>query len=209
MRMSSVFVVDTKQRPLDPVHPGIARWLLSHGKAAVWRHYPFTIILTHAVPDTEPQPLRLKLDPGSQTTGLAITNDATGQVIWAGELQHRGEQVRARLAQRRSCRQSRRQRHTHYRPTRFANRRRPAGWLPPSLESRIGNVLTWVRRICRVASIGAISQELVRFDTQLLASPEISGVAYQQGELAGYEIREYLLEQWRRKCAYRGASAVL
>jgi 5-methylcytosine-specific restriction endonuclease McrA len=63
-------------------------------------------------------------------------------------------------------------------------------------------VLTWVARLRRLAPIGAISQELVKFDTQLLQNPEISGVAYQQGELAGYEVREYLLEKWGRRCAY-------
>ena len=52
--------------------------------------------------------------------------------------------------------------------------------------------------------IGAISQELVRFDTQLLQNAEISDVEYQQGELAGYEVREYLLEKWGRRCAYCG-----
>jgi len=44
--------------------------------------------------------------------------------------------------------------------------------------------------------------ELVRFDTQLMQNAEISGVEYQQGELAGYKVREYLLEKWGRKCAY-------
>jgi hypothetical protein len=39
-----------------------------------------------------------------------------------------------------------------------------------------------------------------------MQNPEISGVEYQQGELAGYEIREYLLEQFNRKCAYCGAT---
>jgi len=42
----------------------------------------------------------------------------------------------------------------------------------------------------------------VRFDTQKQQNPEISGVEYQQGELVGYEVREYLLEKWGRKCAY-------
>jgi hypothetical protein len=50
--------------------------------------------------------------------------------------------------------------------------------------------------------------ELVRFDTQKMLNPEISGVEYQQGELAGYEVREYLLEKWGRKCAYCGADNV-
>jgi hypothetical protein len=50
--------------------------------------------------------------------------------------------------------------------------------------------------------------ELVRFDTQAMQNPEVSGVEYQQGTLAGYEIREYLLEKWGRKCAYCGESGV-
>ena len=44
--------------------------------------------------------------------------------------------------------------------------------------------------------------ELVRFDLQKMMNPEISGVEYQQGELAGYEVKEYLLEKWHRRCTY-------
>jgi len=64
--------------------------------------------------------------------------------------------------------------------------------------------MTWVNRLMKLAPIGSIAMELVRFDTQLMENPEISGVAYQQGTLAGYEVREYLLEKWGRKCAYCG-----
>ena len=74
--------------------------------------------------------------------------------------------------------------------------------------SRIANVETWVKRLTRFAPIEALSLELVKFDTQLMASPDISGVEYQQGELAGYEVREYLLEKWGRKCAYCDATNV-
>ena len=199
-----VFVVDVEKRPLAPCHPARARRLLAHWKAAVWRRYPFTIILKRAVPDAQlqPPPLRLKLDPASRTSGLALVNDASGQVVWAAELRHRGQQVHAALVARRAVRRGRRQRHTRYRPARFANRRRPAGWLPPSLESRLSNLLTWVARLRRLAPITALAQELVRFDTQLLQNAEISGVEYQQGELAGYEVREYVLEKWGRECAY-------
>jgi 5-methylcytosine-specific restriction endonuclease McrA len=144
----------------------------------------------------------MKIDPGSKTTGLALLNDASGQVVWAAALSHRGEQVKDRLAQRRACRRGRRARHTRYRPARFQNRRRREGWLPPSLESRIQNTLTWLMRLQRLAPAGALSLELVKFDTQLLQNPEISGIAYQQGTLAGYEVREYLLEKWGRACAY-------
>jgi hypothetical protein len=44
--------------------------------------------------------------------------------------------------------------------------------------------------------------ELVRFDLQKMEAPEISEMQYQQGELFGYELREYLLEKWNRMCAY-------
>src|SRR5258706_7569632 len=55
-----VFVVDVEKRPLDPCHPARARALLTAGKAAVWRHYPFTLILRRAVPQAQPHPLRVK-----------------------------------------------------------------------------------------------------------------------------------------------------
>jgi 5-methylcytosine-specific restriction endonuclease McrA len=116
--------------------------------------------------------------------------------------------VKDRLGQRRQCRRSRRQRHTRYRPARFLNRHRRKGWLPPSLESRIQNILTWVRRLQRVAPVRAISQELVKFDLQALEHPEISGIEYQQGTLAGYEIRQYLLEEFHHRCVYCGATGV-
>ena len=203
-----VFVVDSEHRPLTPVHAGRARRLLTERKAAVWRRYPFTLILKEAKPGVHTAPLRMKIDPGSKTTGLALVNDAMGQVIWAAELIHRGQQVKERLNQRRACRRSRRQRHTRYRQPRFENRRRSQGWLPPSLESRIQNVLTWVARLQRYAPIEAISQELVRFDTQAIEKPEISGVEYQQGTLVGYEVREYLLEKFHRTCVYCGATDV-
>lgn len=202
--MSSVFVVDQQRKPLDPVNPGRARYLLTAGHAAVLRRYPFTIILKDPKPETQPQPLRVKLDPGSKTTGIAVVNDVTSQVVWAAEVAHRGQQVKKRMDQRRVCRRSRRSRHTRYRPRQFANRRRVDGWLPPSLESRITNVLTWVARIRRWCPIGAISLEMVKFDMQFMQNPEISGVEYQQGELAGYELREYLLEKFHRQCAYCG-----
>ncbi len=202
--MSYVFVVDQERKPLDPVHPARARYLLTSGHAAVLRRYPFTIMLKESKPDVVPAPLRVKIDPGSKTTGIAVVNDATGQVVWAAELEHRGQQVKKNLEDRRASRRSRRQRHTRYRSARFDNRHRSDGWLPPSLESRISNVLTWVERLQHWVPIAALSQELVRFDTQIMQNPEISGVEYQQGTLAGYELREYLLEKWERRCAYCG-----
>lgn len=195
-----VFVLDTDRRPLNLTHPGAARHLLNTGKAAVFRRYPFTIILKEACPNVPVQDLELKLDPGSKVTGIAIKQG--NKVIFGAELQHRGQQIKNALLSRRQLRRSRRNRKTRYRQARFLNRTRPDGWLAPSLQHRVDTILTWVNRLHRLAPISSITQELVRFDPQLMQKPEISGVQYQQGELQGYEVREYLLEKWNRRCAY-------
>ncbi|MEO1372875.1 MAG: RNA-guided endonuclease IscB [Cyanobacteria bacterium J06635_10] len=200
-----VFVLKVDKTPLNPVHPGEARRLLNQRRAAVYRRYPFTIILKETIDQPKKESsYQLKFDPGSKQTGVAIVNN--DKIIWAAVITHRGDQIKAALEKRRQVRRSRRNRKTRYRKPRFLNRAKPKGWLPPSLQSRVENIVTWARRITRYAPITGISQELVRFDTQALQNAEISGIQYQQGELQGYEIREYLLEKWGRKCAYCGAT---
>ena len=199
-----VFVINKNQEPLDPCKPARARLLLKQGKAKVYRRYPFTIILTEVIENPVTHNHQLKVDPGAKITGLAIRQD--NSVIWGAELTHRGFQIREALTSRRQLRRSRRNRKTRYRKPRFLNRKRLDGWLAPSLMSRVHNILTWVKKLARFCPITGVSQELVRFDTQKMENPEISGTEYQQGTLYGYEIREYLLEKWNRKCAYCGAT---
>jgi 5-methylcytosine-specific restriction endonuclease McrA len=205
--MQYVFVVDIDGQPLDPCHPARARKLLRIQRAVVQRRYPFTIrIVDRTRSESTVHEYRLKIDPGSQITGLALLQGT--RVVWASEIVHRGQHIKHQLDARRVVRHSRRQRKTRYRAPCFLNRRRPAGWLPPSLASRVANVETWVARLARWCPLTALSMELVRFDMQQLMSPDIEGVAYQHGELCGYEVREYLLEKFQRTCAYCGAHQV-
>ena len=203
--MQRVFVLDKNKQPLMPCHPARARELLKTGRAAVFRRFPFTIILFDRE-DGETQPTQIKVDPGSRTTGLVLVADFQRGLccIWAAELEHRGQQIRDNLLKRRHLRRGRRSRKTRYRKPRFDNRKRKDGWLPPSLQSRVDNIGTWVKRLNHAVPLTHLAMELVRFDTQKLQNPEISGVEYQQGTLLGYEVREYLLEKWSRKCAYCG-----
>ncbi len=156
------------------------------------------------------QPLRLKLDPGSKTTGMALVRAFNGgiAVLNLFDLIHRGKQISKGLIARANMRRARRGRNTRYRAPRFLNRRKPEGWLAPSLQHRVNTTMAWVKRICRWAPVSALSTELVRFDMQAMENPGISGVAYQQGTLAGYELREYLLEKWGRACMYCGKEGV-
>ncbi|NEQ00346.1 MAG: HNH endonuclease [Moorea sp. SIO3F7] len=153
-------------------------------------------------------PHRIKIDPGSKTTGIAVVQEHTGQVTSALEINHRGQNIKNSLESRRALRRGRRSRKTRYRKPRFLNRKRPEGWLPPSLMSRVLNIETWTRRLIKLCPVTAISQELVRFDTQKMPNPEVSGVEYQHGELFGFEVKEYLLSKWGHNCVYCGSENV-
>ena len=204
-----VFVLDKSGRPLMPTTPARARILLQAKKAVVFRLHPYTIRLKSRV-GGEVQPLTLALDPGSKATGIAIArvSGAFRHALWLGELLHRGAAIRKGLEQRSNYRRRRRSANLRYRAPRFDNQNRPTGWLAPSLQHRVDTTTSMVRRLCALAPIADVAMELVRFDMQAMQNPEISGVEYQQGTLAGYEVREYLLEKFHRTCAYCDAQNV-
>ena len=279
--MSKVAVIDSQKNPLAPCHPAVARRLLKHGHAAIWRKYPFTIILKKTVPASEivSEAYTLSWDPGSKTSGLAIVSES-GAIIYAAEVHHRGGKQKGgiswALTQRAGYRRGRRTRNLRYRPPRWKNRKRKVpvltengweyqratapegtdaiksqndfnrvstakfldsryrwerlprtrtnikqkkrwrrirtqhqrldenGWIAPSLMSRVFNLATWTRRLCKIYPIAQLAIETVKFDMQLLENPDIHGIEYQHGTLHGREIREYLLELTGRKCAYCG-----
>lgn len=214
----AVFVLDRHQKPLMPCSEKRARKLLVRGRARVHRLMPFAIrLVDRTVNDSALQPVKIKLDPGSKTTGIALVRESavvdedigeiktTVYVLNLFELQHRGQQISESLTARRQMRRRRRG-NLRYRKPRFLNRgNKGKGGIAPSLHHRVDTTLAWVNRLTRLAPITGIAQELVRFDLQQMDNPEISGVLYQQGTLAGYETREYLLNQWGRECAYCGA----
>ncbi len=204
-----VFVLNKDKKPLNPCHPAKARKLLKQGKAVIHKQYPFTIRLKELKKEKDgddENKYRLKIDYGSRYTGLAILKNDK-EVIWLAELWHRTD-IKKKLDRRRAFRRRRRSKNLRYRTKRFNNRKRPNGWLPPSLLGRVNNIRTWVSRLSRICPLTHISYENVKFDTQLMRNPGVSGINYQQGALLGYEIREYLLEKFNRRCVYCGAQGV-
>ncbi|MEV8252093.1 RNA-guided endonuclease IscB [Microbacterium sp. NPDC076768] len=221
-RQASVAVLDRRGRPLQPTRPGRARELLSKGRAVVIRVAPvFTIRLKDRSEEgSVVDGVVVGVDPGSVGTGIAVVvergslDTSRGEVhtsrtgIWLGELVHRGLAIKQALQARAGLRRSRRNRNLRYRAPRFLNRTRPPGWLPPSLRHRLDTVESWLRRLARWFPVTGIVIEQVRFDMQLLQHPNIAGVEYQQGTLAGTNVREYLLAKWERACVYCGATDV-
>lgn len=198
-----VFVLSNTRKPLMPCHPARARELLKRGRASVFRRQPFTIIL-HDRDDGETQPIQICTDPGSKITGMAIRikGKRGWKCVFGLDLVHRGQQIVNALRDRAAWRRARRQRNTRYRPPRWSNRRRPAGWLPPSLRHRIDTTLTWTQRFLRWTPVSDIFVETARFDTQKARDSGIAGKQYQQGRLYNTHQREYLLYQAGHKCQY-------
>lgn len=201
-----VFVVDMQQKPLMPCTGKRARLLLTRRRARVFRMEPFTIqLFDRTQDDCVLQDIVVKIDPGSKKTGMCVArlDDNRGvHVIRLIELEHRGQRIKMNLLKRRILRRGRRSRNTRYRAPRFLNRTKPKGWLAPSLMHRVITTISWVKRLMRWLPVTELAFERVKFDMQKIQNPEISGIQYQRGTLHGYEVREYLLEKFGRKCAY-------
>ena len=207
-------VLDKHGKPLMPCHPARARQLLRNGRAVVAHASPFVIRLKdRTIEDSAVDGVQVGIDPGSRHTGISLfgfgtsTGDAR-RGLFSVQLDHRGSQISKNLTGRAALRRGRRSRNLRYRAARFLNRTKPNGWLAPSLWHRVEGVMSWVGKLRRWFPVVGLHMELVRFDMQQMENPEISGIEYQQGTLAGCEVREYLLAKWGRKCAYCDASGV-
>lgn len=216
-----VITLDKRKKPLGFCTEKRARQLIEKGRACIHRYYPFTLIIKDL--DVREMPVkdsyRIKIDPGSLYTGIAVIKNETNEVMLFCQLDHRSGQIRADLETRRNARKNRRSRETRYRKPKWGNKQkkkdskctaesdRPEGWLPPSVKSAADNIISWVRKLSRLINLTACSFEAVRFDSQLMDNPDIEGTEYQQGTLFGYELREYLLEKYGHTCQYCGGAS--
>jgi 5-methylcytosine-specific restriction endonuclease McrA len=214
-----VFVLDRRGKPVMPTTQKRARQLLEKGRARIHKIAPFTIrIVDIDARNYNLPPLLIKIDPGSKYTGIAIVRlgaseaspvapawDRSQTHMASFELKHRGDKIHLDLKTRRDARRARRSRHCRYRKPRFLNRARAKGWLPPSINHMVNSTVAIARKLQGLIPISAIVIEDCKFDTQRLMDPLIFGVGYQEGSLYQYHVKEWLLENHGRKCAYCGA----
>ena len=193
-----VYVINKNGNPLMPCKPAKARHLLEAGKAKVVQRTPFTIqLLWDCEEDT--QDITLGIDAGYSTVGYSAVSD--DRELIAGETTLRND-IKRLLEKRAAYRRKRRSRKWHREP-RFNNRGKK-GWFAPSILHKLNSHIKLIEKLKSILPITKVVVEVASFDTQKMQKPEISGIEYQQGELQGYEVREYLLEKWGRKCAYCG-----
>lgn len=194
-----VFVLSKIGHPLMPTERyGKVRQLLRDGLAVVVMRTPFTIRLTYDIETPGVQPVDLGVDAGSGYIGLAATTEK--KELFSAEVQVR-QDIQNLISTRREARLTRRNRKTRYRAPRFDNRRRPEGWLAPSVEQKIQTHLNLIAKVHGILPITKTVIEVAQFDTQLLKNPDIQGVEYQQGEQMGFwNTREYVLWRDNHEC---------
>ena len=177
-----------------PCRPRKARLLLKQGKAKVVKREPFTIQLLYGTSGYI-QPINLGVDAGYKAIGLSATTEK--KVLFEAEVQLRTDLVKL-LSTRREFRRARRNRKTRYRKARFLNRKKPEGWLAPSVQNKIEAHLKVVKQVNGILPITKTVVEVAQFDIQKINNPGIQGVEYQQGDQLGFwNVREYVL--WRDK----------
>ncbi len=185
-----VYVLNQHGEPLMPCSSRKARILLKQQKAKVFKRTPFTIQLLYGSSGYK-QPISLGVDAGTKHVGLSASTEK--QVLLEGEVQLRTD-IQELLATRLQFRRARRNRTTRYRQARFLNRKKPTGWLAPSMQHKVNSHIKMVQEIHKILPVSKIIVEVAQFDTQLLKNPSIQGKDYQQGDqMSFWNVREYVL----------------
>ena len=182
-----------------------ARRLLKKGRAVIWKHRPFTISITDRT-EGEVQPVEYVSQVNYKETSVSVKSE-----------KHNFLQLRARMLEdeterhhdQAEYRRSRRNR-KRYREARFQNRRKPEGWLAPSIRHKTENQVRLFQRIKEVCPITEVHIEVAAYDTQALkaiqeGNPLPEGEDYQRGEQ--YRIatlREAVFTRDRHTCIFCG-----
>lgn len=174
-----------------------ARILLKQKKAKVIGYKPFTIQLCYATGEAK-QEITIGVDEGARHIGIAIVSQ--NKVLAKGEIELR-QDVHSLLMTRAQYRRGRRFRKTRYRKARFLNRRRPEGWLPPSISAKLDANFAWIDKFCSLVPSPKLRIEVGKFDTAKMINPEIQGVDYQHGQTYGYyDVRYFVFARDEYTC---------
>jgi len=204
LSVSAVYVLNMRGKPLMPTTPGKAKKLLKEGKAKVVKRTPFTIQLKYATGETK-QEVTLGVDSGYENIGISAITEK--KELYSAEVKLRTDMLRLN-SERRQYRRARRGRKTWYRQPRFLNRKKPEGWLAPSIQHKLDSHIKLINKVKELLPITKIVIEVAAFDIQKIKNPEISGIEYQNGvQKDSWNVREYVLHRDNHTCqACKGKS---
>lgn len=202
-----VYVVNKNGNPLMPCKPAKARKLLKDGKARVLKRTPFTIQLLWDCEENV-QDVTIGVDSGYKFIGLSAITEK--KEVYSAEVILRTDIVKL-LSERRMYRRARRSRHHWYRKSRFLNRKKPEGWLAPSIQNKLDTHIKVINFVKSILPVSKINIEVAAFDIQKIKNPDIKGIDYQNGEQKDFwNVREYVLYRDNHTCQYcKGKDKIL
>lgn len=194
-----VYVLNCHGKPLMPCQPRKARLLLKEGRAKIVMMVPFTLQLLHGSSGYK-QEVSLGVDAGTQHIGVSATTE--NAVLFEAEVKPRTD-IQELLAIRSQFRRARRQRKTRYRKARFLNRKKPEGWLAPSVQHKVEVHLKTITMVHKILPVSKTAIEVAQFDLQKINNPEIEGSEYQEGPQLGFwNVREYVFFRDAHQCQW-------
>jgi len=192
-----VYVLNKNSQPLMPCTSAKARIILKQGKAEVIARKPFTIRLIYGSSGYR-QSVTLGVDSGF--THIGVSAVAEKKELYSSEVKLRTDIVKLN-SERRQYRRSRRNRKTWYRKARFLNRKKPEGWLAPSIQHKLDSHIKLIERVGKILPITRTVIKVAAFDIQKIKNPGISGTGYQNGDQKGFwNVREYVLYRDNHTC---------
>ena len=230
-----VLVIGMNGLGLMPTTPRKARILLKSGKAEVVRKIPFTIKLLYKT-GCATQDIDVGIDTGSQHIGVSIVSE--DRVLSKEEYALRSTmEKRSLLETRKTYRRGRRYRKVRYRKAKFKphtkrtyqaeptqrnkhlthwkketnafGSNRQAGWLPPSIQSKVDHHIRIIERYMEALPPRTkLHIESARMDIARIKDPTIHGEMYQKGRLYDEEnVKAYVFARDGYKCKICGKKA--
>lgn len=194
MTTKIIYVLNADGEPLMPTHRlGMVRHWINRHEAHWYGNRRDTIQFDRPV-EHNTQECVEGVDLGNHL-GIAVVCPITNQELYRG-VSHRDYQGEVkRNIKRREQRRSRRNR-LRYRKVRFSNRRRPEGWLAPSVQHCLDFTVREIKRIQQFLPISKVILETTVFDIAKLTNFGIRPDDYTKGRLQGYHsLKEYLYNQ--------------
>ena len=180
--MQDVFVIALDGTKLMPTNRAKARKLLKKGKAIIYKHSPFAIQLTYES-EKNVQPIEFCEDTGATHIGVSIKSEKHEYIH--AQYDHLKDETERHNDQR-MYRRTRRNR-KRYRKPRFDNRKKPEGWLAPTVEHKKDNHIRIFEMFYEVCPISRAVFETGQFDPAAMQALEetgkiLKGTDYQLGK---------------------------
>ena len=203
--MQDVFVIALDGMKLMPTNRAKARKLLKKGKAIIYKHSPFAIQLTYES-EKNVQPIEFCEDTGATHIGVSIKSEKHEYVH--AQYDHLKDETERHNDQR-MYRRTRRNR-KRYRKSRFDNRKKPEGWLAPTVEHKKDNHIRIFEMFYEVCPITRAVFETGQFDPAAMQAFEETGeiledTDYQHGKRYGLaNLREAVFTRDHYRCRICG-----